>query len=180
MASRSPRDGWRLPQTKRNKSQKNWVAALLLNRKCWSAGAARPAGFAWRRSPDEAAELAGQILAMEIKGLPVRKVLVDEAANIESEIYLGITNDRAATQAGDDGFIGRRRGDRRGGPPDPGKNHQSPYRSAAGTARLPGARHRCRDRPAARALAGISARLPAGCGRLTSTATPHWRRSTRW
>ena len=33
---------------------------------------------------------------MEIKGLPVRKVLVDEAANIEKEIYLGITNDRAA------------------------------------------------------------------------------------
>jgi succinyl-CoA synthetase beta subunit len=33
---------------------------------------------------------------MEIKGLPVRKVLVDEAANIETEIYLGITNDRAA------------------------------------------------------------------------------------
>jgi len=25
---------------------------------------------------------------MEIKGLPVRKVLVDEAANIEHEIYL--------------------------------------------------------------------------------------------
>jgi len=33
---------------------------------------------------------------MEIKGLPVRKVLVDEAANIDHEIYLGITNDRAA------------------------------------------------------------------------------------
>jgi succinyl-CoA synthetase beta subunit len=33
---------------------------------------------------------------MKIKGLPVRKVLVDEAANIEKEIYLGITNDRAA------------------------------------------------------------------------------------
>jgi succinyl-CoA synthetase beta subunit len=33
---------------------------------------------------------------MEIKGLPVRKVLVDEAATIDKEIYLGITNDRAA------------------------------------------------------------------------------------
>jgi succinyl-CoA synthetase beta subunit len=33
---------------------------------------------------------------MEIKGLPVRKVLVDEAASISKEIYLGITNDRAA------------------------------------------------------------------------------------
>jgi succinyl-CoA synthetase beta subunit len=33
---------------------------------------------------------------MEIKGLPVRKVLVEEAADIDKEIYLGITNDRAA------------------------------------------------------------------------------------
>ena len=33
---------------------------------------------------------------MDIKGLPVRKVLVDEAVGITKEIYLGITNDRAA------------------------------------------------------------------------------------
>jgi succinyl-CoA synthetase beta subunit len=40
--------------------------------------------------------MATHILAMEIKGLPVRKVLVDEAAQIDKEIYLGITNDRNA------------------------------------------------------------------------------------
>jgi succinyl-CoA synthetase beta subunit len=33
---------------------------------------------------------------MTIKGLPVRKVLVDEAAAIENEIYFAVTNDRAA------------------------------------------------------------------------------------
>ena len=33
---------------------------------------------------------------MTIKGLPVRKVLVDEAADIKTEIYLGVTNDRAS------------------------------------------------------------------------------------
>jgi succinyl-CoA synthetase beta subunit len=33
---------------------------------------------------------------MTIKGLPVRKVLVDEAADIKKEIYFAITNDRAA------------------------------------------------------------------------------------
>ena len=59
-------------------------------------GRGKAGGIRLAKSPDEAAELAGQILAMEIKGLPVRKVLVDEAANIEIEIYLGITNDRAA------------------------------------------------------------------------------------
>src|SRR5512133_1293088 len=59
-------------------------------------GRGKAGGIRLAKSPDEAADLASQILAMEIKGLPVRKVLVDEAANIESEIYLGITNDRAA------------------------------------------------------------------------------------
>jgi len=57
-------------------------------------GRGKAGGIRLAKSPDEAAELAAQILSMEIKGLPVRKVLVDEAANIETEIYLGITNDR--------------------------------------------------------------------------------------
>jgi succinyl-CoA synthetase beta subunit len=59
-------------------------------------GRGKAGGIRLAKSPDEAEELATQILAMDIKGLPVRKVLVDEAAQIEKEIYLGITNDRAA------------------------------------------------------------------------------------
>ncbi len=59
-------------------------------------GRGKAGGVKLANSSEEAKELAAQILAMEIKGLPVRKVLIDEAANIESEIYLGITNDRAA------------------------------------------------------------------------------------
>ncbi len=59
-------------------------------------GRGKAGGIRLAKSPEEAEELATQILGMEIKGLPVRKVLVDEAANIETEIYLGITNDRAA------------------------------------------------------------------------------------
>jgi succinyl-CoA synthetase beta subunit len=59
-------------------------------------GRGKAGGIRLAKSPEEAAEMAAQILTMEIKGLPVRKVLVDEAAQIESEIYFGITNDRAA------------------------------------------------------------------------------------
>jgi len=59
-------------------------------------GRGKAGGIRLAKNPDEAEEMATQILAMEIKGLPVRKVLVDEAAQIEKEIYLGITNDRAA------------------------------------------------------------------------------------
>ncbi len=59
-------------------------------------GRGKAGGIKVAKSPEEAEQLATQILSMEIKGLPVRKVLVDEAAAIEQEIYLGITNDRAA------------------------------------------------------------------------------------
>ena len=59
-------------------------------------GRGKAGGIRLAKSPEEASEAARQVLAMVIKGLPVRKVLVDEAANIEQEIYLGITNDRAA------------------------------------------------------------------------------------
>jgi succinyl-CoA synthetase beta subunit len=59
-------------------------------------GRGKAGGIRLAKDPDEAEDIATQILGMEIKGLPVRKVLVDEAANIEKEIYLGITNDRAA------------------------------------------------------------------------------------
>jgi succinyl-CoA synthetase beta subunit len=59
-------------------------------------GRGKAGGIRLANNPHDAEEVAAQILAMEIKGLPVRKVLVDEAANISKEIYLGITNDRAA------------------------------------------------------------------------------------
>jgi succinyl-CoA synthetase beta subunit len=59
-------------------------------------GRGKAGGIRLAKNPSEAEDFAAQILAMEIKGYPVRKVLVDEAANIESEIYLGITNDRAS------------------------------------------------------------------------------------
>ena len=59
-------------------------------------GRGKAGGIRLAKNPQEAQELATQILAMDIKGLPVRKVLVDEAASIETEIYLGVTNDRAA------------------------------------------------------------------------------------
>jgi succinyl-CoA synthetase beta subunit len=59
-------------------------------------GRGKAGGVKLAKDPQEAEQLATQILAMEIKGLPVRKVLVDEAAAIDQEIYFAITNDRAA------------------------------------------------------------------------------------
>jgi len=59
-------------------------------------GRGKAGGIKLANSPDEARELARAILGMSIKGHIVHRVLVDPASNIESEIYLGITNDRAA------------------------------------------------------------------------------------
>lgn len=59
-------------------------------------GRGKAGGIQVAHHPNEAEQLADQILAMRIKDLPVRKVLVDEAINIAREIYLGIVVDRAA------------------------------------------------------------------------------------
>jgi len=59
-------------------------------------GRGKAGGIKLAKTPDDAERLAGQILGMKIKGLPVRKVLLDEAASVRQEIYLGIVVDRAA------------------------------------------------------------------------------------
>ncbi|MBL7065590.1 MAG: ADP-forming succinate--CoA ligase subunit beta [Anaerolineae bacterium] len=59
-------------------------------------GRGKAGGVRLAQTPDEAEKVAGEILELEIKGLPVRKVLLDEAADIRQEIYLGIVVDRAA------------------------------------------------------------------------------------
>jgi hypothetical protein len=59
-------------------------------------GRGKAGGIRLAKSPKEAGDLATTVLGMEIKGLPVRKILIDEAVGITKEIYLGITNDRAA------------------------------------------------------------------------------------
>ena len=59
-------------------------------------GRGKAGGIRVAKNADEAEQFAAQILSMEIKGLLVHKILIDEAASIEQEIYLGITNDRAA------------------------------------------------------------------------------------
>src|SRR5512143_629492 len=59
-------------------------------------GRGKAGGVKLAKDPEEAEQLATHILGMEIKGLPVRKVLVDEATSIDFEIYFSITNDCAA------------------------------------------------------------------------------------
>ncbi len=59
-------------------------------------GRGKAGGIRLAADPTEAELVAGEILGMDIKGLTVRKVLVDQAVEIAQEIYLGIVIDRAA------------------------------------------------------------------------------------
>ena len=59
-------------------------------------GRGKAGGIRVAKNAAEAKQHAQDILELTIKGLPVRMVLVDKAADIKTEIYLGITNDRTA------------------------------------------------------------------------------------
>jgi succinyl-CoA synthetase beta subunit len=61
-------------------------------------GRGKAGGVKLAHDPEEAAEKARDILALTIKGLPVRKVLVAKAADIAKELYVAIVLDRAAKQ----------------------------------------------------------------------------------
>jgi len=57
-------------------------------------GRGKAGGIKFADSPEEAAKVASEILSMEIKGLPVRKVLVGECLDVVEEYYLGVIVDR--------------------------------------------------------------------------------------
>lgn len=60
-----------------------------------AGGRGKAGGIRLAETPAEARAAAEAILGMRIKGLPVRRVLVDQAADIAQELYLGIVLDRA-------------------------------------------------------------------------------------
>ena len=58
-------------------------------------GRGKAGGIRLAQDPAQAEEVASQILGMDLKGLTVKKVLVDEAADVAQELYLGVVVDRA-------------------------------------------------------------------------------------
>jgi succinyl-CoA synthetase beta subunit len=59
-------------------------------------GRGKAGGVKLASTADEAAEVGGRILGMDIKGITVRKVLIGAAAEIVKEYYLGAIIDRAS------------------------------------------------------------------------------------
>ncbi|MEI6438463.1 MAG: ATP-grasp domain-containing protein [Candidatus Omnitrophota bacterium] len=62
-------------------------------------GRGKAGGVKLAKTPQDAARVARDILAISIKDIPVNKVLVARAADILQEFYMGITVDRAMKKA---------------------------------------------------------------------------------
>ncbi len=67
---------------------------VVIKAQVQAGGRGKAGGVKLAHSPDEAFEKARDILALTIKGLPVRKVLVAQAADIAKEYYCAIVMDR--------------------------------------------------------------------------------------
>ncbi|HEX9083949.1 MAG TPA: ADP-forming succinate--CoA ligase subunit beta [Gemmatimonadaceae bacterium] len=72
---------------------------VVIKAQVHAGGRGKAGGVKLAKTPDEARNVAAQILKLVIKGLPVKKVLVTPAADIASEAYVGIIVDRASKRA---------------------------------------------------------------------------------
>jgi succinyl-CoA synthetase beta subunit len=73
---------------------KKFASPVVIKAQALVGGRGKAGGVKLAKTPREAKEAAEQILNMSINNLPVKKVLVAEAIDIEEEYYIGITNDR--------------------------------------------------------------------------------------
>ena len=71
-------------------------AKVVVKAQVFVGGRGKAGGVKLADTPEQAEQVAGQILGMDIKGLRVEKVLVAEAISYEREIYLGVVMDRAS------------------------------------------------------------------------------------
>lgn len=68
--------------------------SVVLKAQVLVGGRGKAGGIRLVNSPDEAEDEASKILGSRIKDIPVRRLLVEEAINIQQEIYIGMTVDR--------------------------------------------------------------------------------------
>ena len=64
-----------------------------------AGGRGKAGGVKLVKSPEEAFDAAQQILALRIKDLPVKKLYITKAVDIDEEFYVGLTVDRVSRRA---------------------------------------------------------------------------------
>ena len=75
---------------------KQYGGTVVIKAQVHAGGRGKAGGVKLAKNPAEAKEIASRILGMQIKGLPVLKVLVTPAAEIAAEAYVGVILDRAS------------------------------------------------------------------------------------
>jgi succinyl-CoA synthetase beta subunit len=63
---------------------------VVVKAQVWAGGRGKSGAVRFADTPDEAATIAGEILGMEVKGLEVKQVLVEEKLDIAQEFYAGV------------------------------------------------------------------------------------------
>lgn len=66
---------------------------VVIKAQVWAGGRGKAGAIKFADTPEEAEKAASAILEMELKGFPVRAVLVEEKLNIEKEYYVGVIPD---------------------------------------------------------------------------------------
>ena len=78
---------------------RKYGGTVVVKAQVHAGGRGKAGGVKLAKTPEEARKVAGDILKLRIKDLPVTKVLVTPAADIASEAYVGIIVDRASKRA---------------------------------------------------------------------------------
>jgi succinyl-CoA synthetase beta subunit len=81
------------------KIARKFGTTVVVKAQVHAGGRGKAGGVKLAKTPEDARNVAAQILKLVIKGLPVKKVLVTPAADIASEAYVGIIVDRASKRA---------------------------------------------------------------------------------
>lgn len=68
---------------------------VVVKAQVWAGGRGKSGAVRFADTPEEAEAAAHDILGMEVRGLPVRAVLVEERLAIEREFYVGVVVDSA-------------------------------------------------------------------------------------
>lgn len=72
---------------------------VVLKAQILVGGRGKAGGIQFAKDADEAEKVARDLLALTIKDLPVKTLLLEEKLQIEKELYLGMTIDRGSQQA---------------------------------------------------------------------------------
>ncbi len=122
------------------------ASGVVVKAQIHAGGRGKGGGVKVARTREDAELHAKNILGMQLvthqtgpQGQRVQRLLIEETAAIDRELYLGIVLDRAIGQAGVHGVAGGRHGDRGSGRQGPGGDLQGEHRSGGGVRRVAGA-----------------------------------------